>query len=429
MSAQYRYAWLNPKLRPLIILIITGEIIFFLPFVLARVFRPTFLEVFDLTNLELGSCFSVYGFAALTSYLFGGIIADQVESRKLIALALWTTSFGGFYAASIPSFSGLLFLYGYWGITTIFLFWAAMIRATREWGGVENQGKAFGFLEGGRGLVAAIISGIALLFFTWSMGEKDTFEPIQRRESLQIILILTSVLVFSAGLLSYYGLPKNKPLGSNPGNTKLSVQSLVRVSKIPSVWLQALIILCAYVGYKITDDYSLFANQVLKLNQIESAGIATISLWLRPVFAVLAGLLADRWLPDRVISWGFALMALSGGFIFMGWYSNAAWITYTFLATALVGIYGLRGVYYAIMNRGAIPFGLTGTAVGLISLLGYTPDIFLSPIMGYLLDTYPGARGHEMIFGLLGAVGLLGFATSLFFGRYTKPITLMPEGG
>ena len=139
MSAQYRYAWLNPKLRPLIILIITGEIIFFLPFVLARVFRPTFLEVFDLTNLELGSCFSVYGFAALTSYLFGGIIADQVESRKLIALALWTTSFGGFYAASIPSFSGLLFLYGYWGITTIFLFWAAMIRATREWGGVENQ--------------------------------------------------------------------------------------------------------------------------------------------------------------------------------------------------------------------------------------------------------------------------------------------------
>lgn len=92
-------------------------------------------------------------------------------------------------------------------------------------------------------------------------------------------------------------------------------------------------------------------------------------------------------LPDRFIRWGFALMPLSGGFIFMGWYSNTAWIASTFLATALVGIYGLRSVYFAIMNRGAIPFGLLGT------------------------------------------VGLLGFITSLFFGRYTKPITSMPEGG
>jgi hypothetical protein len=40
---------------------------------------------------------------------------------------------------------------------------------------------------------------------------------------------------------------------------------------------------------------------------------------------------------------------------------------------------------------------LTGTAVGLVSLTGYTPDIFAGPAMGYLLDNSPVSRGmaHE----------------------------------
>ena len=47
------------RLFSLLALIAAGETIFFLPFVLARVFRPTLLEVFGLTNLELGTAFSL----------------------------------------------------------------------------------------------------------------------------------------------------------------------------------------------------------------------------------------------------------------------------------------------------------------------------------------------------------------------------------
>ena len=63
-----------------------------LPYVLARVFRPTFLDVFRLTNFELGSLFSVYGIVALLSYLYGGVLADKFLPRKLIALSLFSTS-------------------------------------------------------------------------------------------------------------------------------------------------------------------------------------------------------------------------------------------------------------------------------------------------------------------------------------------------
>ena len=43
----------------LVTLIAAGEAIFLLPFVLARVFRPTFLDVFGVTTLQLGTVFSL----------------------------------------------------------------------------------------------------------------------------------------------------------------------------------------------------------------------------------------------------------------------------------------------------------------------------------------------------------------------------------
>ena len=63
------------KKQPLfviILLILAAEAVFILPFVLQRIFRPTFLETFAINNENLGYCFSVYGIVALFSYLFGG---------------------------------------------------------------------------------------------------------------------------------------------------------------------------------------------------------------------------------------------------------------------------------------------------------------------------------------------------------------------
>ena len=156
----------------ILLLILAGEAIFLLPFVLARVFRPTFLAVFELSNTQLGNCYSLYGMVALLSYLLGGTVADRFPPRKLMALALFLTALGGGYMYTHPSFEALRLLYAYWGFTTIFLFWSAMIKATRSWGGQAHQGKAFGFLEGGRGFFAASIGTLSVVIFTWAFPLK-----------------------------------------------------------------------------------------------------------------------------------------------------------------------------------------------------------------------------------------------------------------
>jgi sugar phosphate permease len=110
------------------------------------------LAVLELDHTQLGNCSSIYGICALFAYFLSGFITDLVAPRKLMAVALLLTALGGFYMATYPNYTGMLVLYGYWGVTTILLFWAAMIKATRIWGQEDGQGKAFGFLEAGRGL-------------------------------------------------------------------------------------------------------------------------------------------------------------------------------------------------------------------------------------------------------------------------------------
>ena len=161
-------------------LIVAGESVFLLPFVLARVFRPTFLDVFGLTNLELGTAYSVYGIVAMAAYFFGGPLADKFRARTMLAVALTSTAAGGLVMMRVPPLSTLVILYAYWGITTIALFWAPLIRATREWGSDDSQGRAFGLLDGGRGLLAAVMGSFMVTLFAALLPADSDYPAVVR---------------------------------------------------------------------------------------------------------------------------------------------------------------------------------------------------------------------------------------------------------
>jgi len=112
----------NKKFLILTLLILSGEFIYFLPYVLSRVFRPTFLDVFQLNNFQLGSLFSVYGVVALLSYIYGGVITDRYSPRKLMSSALFLTALGGLVLASYPSYQTLQILYGVIGDSQVYFY-------------------------------------------------------------------------------------------------------------------------------------------------------------------------------------------------------------------------------------------------------------------------------------------------------------------
>ena len=92
------------------------------------------------------------------------------------------------------------------------------------------------------------------------------------------------------------------------------------------------------------------------------------------------------------------------------------------LVVVATGTYAIRALYFSIMQEGRIPLVLTGTAVGVISVVGYTPDIFASPIIGYLLDRYPGILGHQYVFSMLVLFSMVGLWASLKFAKLATKI-------
>jgi MFS family permease len=407
------------RMLALFALIAAGETIFFLPFVLARVFRPTVLEVFGLTNLELGTAFSIYGMVAMFSYIPSGPLADLFPPRWMIVVALVSTAAGGLWMAAGPSLAELKILYAAWGFTTIALFWSALIRATREWGGDESQGLAFGLLDGGRGLVTAMVGSVLVVVFaTLLPDDPATASLAEKSRALNTIILLLAgagVLVAALVLMALPGCGRRR----HDGPSRFDGSGVRHLLRLPTVWLQAIIIVCAYVGFKATDDFSLYARDLLGSNDVDSARFATVSLWMRPIAAIGAGLLADRFGSVRMTIVSFVLLLAGSGFL-AGGQAVTAMLFLTAVVTASLGIFALRGLYYALMREGKVPLAWTGTAVGIVSVLGYTPDVFMPPLMGYLLDASPGVPGHQHVFAVIGGFSLIGLAASVAFQRCAR---------
>ncbi len=405
------------KATALIVLIFAGESVFFLPFVISRIYRPTFLSVFELTNFELGTAFSLYGVVAMLSYFFGGPLADRFSSRILISIALICTSLGGVVLSFIPGLFVLTLLYGFWGMTTILLFWSALIKATREWGGSQDQGIAFGLLDGGRGLVAASIASISIYVFSVLLPiDPSNSTPEELRQALFWVIILFSSATFLAGVIIWIVLPDD-----DPGALRTSVvdfRTFKTVLKRRQVWYQAIIVVCAYVGYKCTDDFSLYVSDAFGYDDVQAATVGSISFWVRPFAAVITGYLADRFSASRMIIVHFIILVAGSIIIGSGLLGEGIyWLIICSIVFLSIGIYALRGIYFALLKESNTPLNLTGTTVGIISFIGFTPDIFSGPIMGYLIDNSPGAVGHHHVFLFLASFGLVGLTAGILFDQ------------
>ncbi len=73
-----------------------------------------------------------------------------------------------------------------------------------------------------------------------------------------------------------------------------------------------------------------------------------------------------------------------------------------------------------MLAEGAVPLAFTGSAIGVVSVVGFTPDVFMGPLMGVLLDNSPGVLGHRHVFAWVAMFGTVGLIATIAFRRITK---------
>ncbi|NIV17449.1 MAG: MFS transporter [Woeseiaceae bacterium] len=403
----------------IIVLVVAGEMVFGLPFHTVRFFRPTILEVFGLTHTELGYLLGAYGIAAMLSYFPGGALADRYSARTLLTLSLFATGAGGLYIATLPGAAALGIVNGFWGVTTVFLFWGALIRATREWGGQSSQGAAFGILEAGRGITQALFAVLAVAIFAVFMPENgESVTAADREAGLSAVYLVYSSAAFATGVLVWFTLPQPGPTVVERRNP---FPNMLIVLQKPIVWAQAAVIVCAYCCFRATDYYVQYLVVVLGMDEVDGARWGSYGSFVRPVAALAAGIIADRFSATRSIGVAFVVLAIVFTVLSMLMPGVASLsIIIANMAVTLVAVFSLRGIYFALLQETKTPRHITGATVGLISFIGYTPDFFFPWVTGVILDADAGFTGFRNLFYLLAAIAATGVAVVAWLMRLNR---------
>ncbi|NWK76419.1 nitrate/nitrite transporter [Aquitalea sp. LB_tupeE] len=379
-------------------------------------FETTILQSFHITSGDLGVFYSMLGVVYAVSYLPSGWLADRFPPRLLIAFSLSVVGGLGLWFATFPAYQALEIIFIGWGLAAGLTFWAALLKGVKMLASANEQGRFFGILDGGRGLVEAILASIALAIFAFHVERGE-----DSRLALQQVIYLYSFTCLAIAVLILLFLDKGVAERDNGAERQSSVFTDLRLLlAIPQVWLLALIIFCGYQLYWATYSFSAYLQQGYGMSAVAAGFITVTKLWMRPIGGVGGGFLGDRFSKEGVLGLTMLLASLSlFGLIF---FPASAGIYFLLALVLLLGVltYAIRGLYWSLLDACRVPLSVTGLAIGLISVIGYLPDIFLPMINAAFATHYPGIDSYRFYFAYIACCGLMGTVAVFTFNYLNK---------
>ena len=184
------------------------------------------------------------------------------------------------------------------------------------------------------------------------------------------------------------------------------------------VIFHSVIIFCAYCSYKLTGVFGTYAKDIWNYSLEEATYFAVFIQFLRPIAAISIGWIADKYIPSKIIVPSFTILILGSALLGFEFFNQQpiylSFIVFIFIA---LGTYSLRGLYFAIIEETKTPIQMTGTLVGIISLVGFTPDIFMSLFIGYMLGENPAIAEYQQLFTTFTIVPIIGLLATLGFRK------------
>ncbi|WP_261543400.1 MFS transporter [Burkholderia multivorans] len=384
---------------------------------LRQVYQPTMLHFFRIDDVQLGYLYSSLGTIFLISYLPSGWLADRLSPRWLICFSLLATGALGLVYATGPSFHALVLIFGGWGLTTGLTFWAAVIKRVNMIAGADEQGRFFGLLDGGRGLVEALLATVAITLFAYVTQTRGGTDAAGFTLVVHLYAFFCIALGVLLALIREPARAGKRATAMQPrrGNVLADLKTLAAILEL---WLVAAIVFCGYQVFWATYSFSAYLHEGnFGLSATAAGFITTLKLWMRPVGGIGGGFLGDRVSKVSVLFWALVLAALSLlGLIVAPAHSPQAMLVVLVLFIGIL-TYAIRGLYWSLLDGCRVPGHCAGLAIGLISVLGYSPDVFVPLINGYVTQAYPGAHGYQLYFGYIAAIALCGAGAAAFL-RY-----------
>ena len=329
----------------IVLLGLSGAAIYLLPY-LRWSYYDALMEASGLNNTQFGMTMSVYGVLAMIFYPVGGIMADRFSAKKLLSISVIGAGILGLWYSTFPGYAAQIMIYAGWGILSTLTFWSAMMKATRQLGGSEEQGRLFGLVEGGRGVLSTAVSFAALFAFS-KMGEGLA--------GLRGIIIGMSVINIVTGILIFFFLKEGQRKNEENGEQKkLVLADIADILRKPAVWLISLIIVCCYSVYLGSTYLTPYFTNVIGATASFAALLSIMrSYVLQFVCAPAGGALADRiGSITKVINACYLVMVAALVLIILLPTTKGAMVPLVAVLIILcAGIFAMRGIYFATIRH------------------------------------------------------------------------------
>ncbi|PLS31732.1 Major Facilitator Superfamily [Bifidobacterium margollesii] len=437
---------LKHNIVTLILLSFAGSIIYGLPY-FRTYYYDAYQQMYHLTNTQIGALGSAYGLLGVFSYAIGGILADKFGAKKLMIFSLTATGLGGFLHLFITDFHMLVAIYLLWGVTSLLTFWPALMKITRMQGTEDEQSRVYGIFEGGRGVFGAAHLAVATAIFG--------FFQVKAMPALGIrwIIVFYSVAPLILAVIFAFLIKEPKAgaaqdaaaqasaaeVSANTGTAKaddaeesaresgLTLHSALTLLRMPALWL---IILMVFTTYSIRMSifyFAPFSSNIVGTTAVVAAMVSAWQQYIRPFAAPGGGFLADRIGRGNAMTGGYILMGVGTALLFLVLrMSGTAQMVMLVFACSIVyfGVFSNYGLLYSFLTEGGVPLGVYGFAVGVVSTVGYLPEVLCPLLAGVTLDKYAGSTGYFIYFGFMIAMTVIGLALSILwtntFGKRYK---------
>ena len=397
----------------------TGGLITKLPYLRETYMNPL-QEATGANMTQLGILMSAYGIVNFILYFPGGVLADKFSTRKLIAISAFGTAAAGLWYWMMPGFVWLVVIHAIFAVTTVFTFWAAMVKSINGLGGPEEQGRLFGFLEGGRGLIGTVAALGSVAVFGWAADEIG---------GMKNAILYYSLLLIVAGILALIFMEDKKPETkvATKVTDSLKWADVVEVAKMPRVWMAGVLGICNYSALIFHGYVTGYLSDAFGLSDTVVGNLSVIrTYFMMMIGALLAGFVADK-IGSRIkfIKWAFVGMTIFASLyvIIPAGPKGIPLIIANFIVFGLC-LYSIKALYFSTIDEVLVPKRLAGTASGVISLVTYAPEIFLYTVSGAMVDKYIDTatplQGYHNCFIAMAILSAIGFVCGLLLLRMNR---------
>ena len=415
----------------LVVLSVIAGIMYLTP-LLRFSFYDQMAKALQLTDIEMGTLGSIYGLFCVIGYLPSGFLAEKFNTKKLLIFSNMAMCLTTIWYSTYPGFSALVFIHALFGIFSVGTFWSPYLKAIRNLGSENEQGRLFGMSEGIRGVAQTAVAfsclGAMGMFATVTAG----FRSLLLINAGVFALLMLAVIIFVPDFDRKQHTKVKEALAPKTEESVMKI-ALTTLGN-SSTWICIFLIICGYTLWTTVNGYiGTYCTRVLLISDELSSTLSIIRSYVIVFFAGFSGgFIIDNFSSKgKGMFFAFAAIVICVAGVFLTSKLVFACVAVTIMLAYVVNV--VKSTYWSIMGEAGIPAERTGMATGVISLIALTPDIFATPIISRFLH-YGETQGNiEIGFNLMllwcGVWALLGIAAALVLKRRAGRTALARSAG